>query len=343
MKKFLRAILGTALGIGFLWLALRGQDLQEVFDVWARSDGSWLLVGTTIYATSLVVRVARWYCLLVVVVPARPQVVGEVLLVGTAMNNVLPARLGELIRADYGKRRLGATRSALLATIVVERLADLAAIVAALLCGMVVLEPLLHDVGRPWRIINFAAVLGGCLFAVALTAVVLLPRAENISQLLPGFVRRRLDDLISALQSLGEVRTTPFIALTLGVWSLEAAALACILHASRIDFHIFELLLVLGLANLGTLVPTAPAYLGSYQFSYAIAFSALGWSSAHGIAVATTAQAFLLLPATMLGILVLILRSMPPAAAAWRGATAYRRRRIGAPITTAARRPDGDR
>ena len=153
-------------------------------------------------------RVARWYCLLVVVVPARPQVVGEVLLVGTAMNNVLPARLGELIRADYGKRRLGATRSALLATIVVERLADLAAIVAALLCGMVVLEPLLHDVGRPWRIINFAAVLGGCLFAVALTAVVLLPRAENISQLLPGFVRRRLDDLISALQSLGEVRTT---------------------------------------------------------------------------------------------------------------------------------------
>ena len=289
MKKFLRAILGTALGIGFLWLALRGQDLQEVFDVWARSDGSWLLVGTTIYATSLVVRVARWYCLLVVVVPARPQVVGEVLLVGTAMNNVLPARLGELIRADYGKRRLGATRSALLATIVVERLADLAAIVAALLCGMVVLEPLLHDVGRPWRIINFAAVLGGCLFAVALTAVVLLPRAENISPLLPGFVRRRLDDLISALQSLGEVRTTPFIALTLGVWSLEAAALACILHASRIDFHIFELLLVLGLANLGTLVPTAPAYLGSYQFSYAIAFSALGWSSAHGIAVATTA------------------------------------------------------
>jgi hypothetical protein len=343
MKKFLRAILGTALGIGFLWLALRGQDLQEVFDVWARSDGSWLLIGTTIYATSLVVRVARWYCLLVVVVPARPQVVGEVLLVGTAMNNVLPARLGELIRADYGKRRLGATRSALLATIVVERLADLAAIVAALLCGMVVLEPLLHDVGRPWRIINFAAVLGGCLFAVALTAVVLLPRAENISQLLPGFVRRRLDDMISALQSLGEVRTTPFIALTLGVWSLEAAALACILHASRIDFHIFELLLVLGLANLGTLVPTAPAYLGSYQFSYAIAFSALGWSSAHGIAVATTAQAFLLLPATMLGILVLILRSMPPAAAAWRGATAYRRRRIGAPITTAARRPDGDR
>ena len=131
--------------------------------------------------------------------------------------------------------------------------------------------------------------------------------------------------------------------MTLGVWSLEAAALACILHASRIDFHIFELLLVLGLANLGTLVPTAPAYLGSYQFSYAIAFSALGWSSAHGIAVATTAQAFLLLPATMLGILVLILRSMPPAAAAWRGATAYRRRRIGAPITTAARRPDGDR
>jgi glycosyltransferase 2 family protein len=328
MSKFLRAILGTALGIGFLWLALRGQDPQEVFDVWAQSDGSWLLVGTAIYATSLVVRVARWYGLLVVVVPARPQIVGEVLLVGAAMNNVLPARLGELVRADYGKRRLGATRSALLATIVVERLADLAAIVAALLGGMVVLEPMLHEVGRPWRIINFAAVFGGCLFAVALTAVVLLPRTEGISQLLPAFARRRLDDVIMALQSWGEVRTIPFVTLTLGVWSLEAAALAGILRASHIDFGVFELLLVMGLANLGTLVPTAPAYLGSYQFSYAIAFSALGWSSAHGIAVATTAQAFLLLPATVLGILILIFRSMPPAAAAWSGATAYSRRRM---------------
>jgi glycosyltransferase 2 family protein len=342
MSKLLRALVGIAIGLVLLWLALRDQDLEDVLAVWARSDGSWLLLGTAVYATSLIVRVARWSCLLAVVVRAPAKVVGEVLLVGSAMNNVLPARLGELVRADYGKRRLGSTRSALIATIVVERLADLATIVAALLCGMVVLEPVRHNTGSPWRIINFAAALGVCLFAVALAAVVLLPRMEGISRWVPRLARPRLDDLVTALQSWGEVRKSRFVTLTLGVWSLEAAALACILRASGIDCGLFELLIVLGLANLSTLAPTAPAYLGSYQFSYAIAFSALGWSAAHGIAIATTAQAFLLAPVTIVGISILVLRSTAMASA-WSRVRADRRRTTVTGTLAAERRPNGDR
>ena len=119
--------------------------------VWARSDASWLLSGSAVYATSLIVRVVRWSRLLAALGRVRIRDVGEVLLVGNAVNNILPARLGELVRADYGKQRLGQTRSSLLATIFVERLADLAAIVAALLSGIVVVGPRLYDGGRARR------------------------------------------------------------------------------------------------------------------------------------------------------------------------------------------------
>jgi glycosyltransferase 2 family protein len=340
VTKLLRAFIGFAIGGMLLWLALRGEDVEDVLAVWARSDGSWLLLGTAIYGTSLIVRVARWSCLLAVVVQARTMAVGEVLLVGNAINNILPARLGELFRADYGKRRLGSTRSVLLATIVVERLADLAAIVAALLGAMIVLEPMLRDTGKPWQIIKFAAMVGVCLLAAALTVVVALPRMQRISHWLPGFARSRLDDLVVGVQSWGEVRKSRFVTLTLGVWSLEALALVCVLRASGIDFGLFQLLLVLGLANLSTLVPTAPAYLGSYQFSYAVAFAALGWSSAQGIAVATTAQVFLLVPVTVLGVLTLIFRSTP--GWAWTGMSAERVRSIGTSTATAEQTPNGD-
>ncbi len=309
MTKLLRAALGIIIGLVFLWLALRNQNLAEVRAVWARSDASWLLSGSAVYATSLIVRVVRWSRLLAALGRVRIRDVGEVLLVGNAVNNILPARLGELVRADYGKQRLGQTRSSLLATIFVERLADLAAIVAALLSGIVVVGPRLYDGGRAWNIVTVVGLLGVCLFAVALASAVLVPRTERASQWLPRFARLRLDDLITGLRSWSEVRKLPFAALTLGVWSLEAAALACILRASGIDCGLFELLLIVGLVNLGTLVPTAPAYLGSYQFTYAVAFSALAWAPAHGIAVATIAQAFLLVPATLLGIVILILRS----------------------------------
>ena len=341
MIKLLRAFVGVAIGVVFLWLALRDQNVEDIRAVWARLDASWLLLATAVYAFSLMVRVARWSCLLAVLGRVRAQDIGEVLLVGNAVNNILPARLGELFRADYGKRRLALTRSALLATIVVERLADLATVVAALLCGMLVLEPLLHDVGRPWHIINFVAAIGAGLFVVALTAVVLLPRSERLAQWLPQFARRRLDDIVMALRSWARVRKMRFMMLTLGVWGLEATALACILRASGIDHGPFELLMVLGLANLSTLVPTAPAYLGSYQFSYAIAFSALGWSSAQGIAVATTAQVVLLAPATLVGVLVLILRSMP-ASSGWSWMRANGRRVAGTSTFAAQRRRNGD-
>lgn len=339
MIKLLRALVGVVIGVGFLWLALRDQNLEDIRAVWASLAVSWLLLGTAVYASSLLVRIARWSCLLTVLGRVRPQEVGEVLLVGNAVNNILPARLGELVRADYGKRRLGQTRSALLATIVVERLADLATIVAALLCGMLVLEPSLHDAGRPWHIINFVAAVGAGLFVVALTAVALLPRSERLSQWLPQFARPRLDDLVGALRSWGQVRKMRFVLLTLGVWGLEATALACILRASGIEPGAFELLMVLGLANLGTLVPTAPAYLGSYQLSYVIAFSALGWNSAQGVAVATAAQVVLLAPATLVGILVLILRSMP-APTGWSGMRAAGRRVSGTSTLAGQRRPN---
>jgi uncharacterized protein (TIRG00374 family) len=340
MIKLLRAFIGVAIGGILLWLAMRDQSAEDVLAVWAGSDGSWLLLGAAIYGTSLIVRVARWSCLLAVVVQARALAVGEVLLVGNAINNILPARLGELFRADYGKRRLGSTRSAVLATIVVERLADLAAIVAALLCAMIVLEPMVHYDGKPWQIIKLAAMIGVCLLVAALIVVIALPRMRRPPQWLPGFARTSLEDLVRSLQGWRDVRKSRFVTLTLGVWSLEAVALACILRASGIFFGLFELLLILGLANLSTLVPTAPAYLGSYQFAYAVAFAALGWSSAHGIAVATTVQAFLLVPVTLVGILTLVLRSTP--GRAWRGMSVERHRSIRSSTATAEQTPSSD-
>lgn len=295
-----------------LWLALQEQTLEDVLAVFAQFDCSWLLLATAVYAANVLVRVMRWSRLRATIVEARFQVIGEVLLVGNAVNNILPARLGELFRADYGKRRLRQTRSALLATIVVERLADPTIVASCLACGALVLAPTLRGAGGTWRIIAFTVVASMSLLAVAFTTVSLLPRSERLWRRLPRFVRRRLADVVTALRDLRNVRKGPFVLLTLGVWSFGALALACVMRAGGVSFDFFELLLLLGLVNLSTLLPTAPAYLGSYQLACAVVFSALGRSSAHGIAAAIAAQAFLLLPVTIVGILVLIVRAIPP-------------------------------
>ena len=62
------------------------------------------------------------------------------MLVGYAVNIILPARLGELFRADYGCRLTHVARSAILGSIFIERLVDLLAVVIILSIGLELAE-----------------------------------------------------------------------------------------------------------------------------------------------------------------------------------------------------------
>ncbi len=69
--------------------------------------------------------------------PVSAAAVLQALLVGYAVNGALPARLGELFRADYLSRRSDFSGSTALASIVVERLLDLLAAVSLLVAGLI--------------------------------------------------------------------------------------------------------------------------------------------------------------------------------------------------------------
>ena len=81
-----------------------------------------LAVGA--YWVAIGFRIVRWRLLLRSSNVLSLWQVGQALIVGYAVNNVLPARLGEIFRADFLGRRFGVARSAALGSIIVERLMD---------------------------------------------------------------------------------------------------------------------------------------------------------------------------------------------------------------------------
>jgi glycosyltransferase 2 family protein len=72
------------------------------------------------------------------------------------------------------------------------------------------------------------------------------------------------------------------IMLSLGIWLFEGAALWSVVRSVDIGLTPTEGLVLLGAASLSTLVPTAPGFLGSYQFVFAITFAAFGLSQQPG-------------------------------------------------------------
>ncbi|MCC6707389.1 MAG: flippase-like domain-containing protein [Gammaproteobacteria bacterium] len=308
VKNSLMAVLGLAVGAGFLWLALRKVDVAELRATVASLDTSLMLFSTALYWMALSLRVLRWQLLLRELGPAPLPAVAETLVVGYAVNNVLPARLGEVARAAYAKRRLGIGRARVFGSIVIERVLDLVAILACLGGGLAVLYYGDHAARQPT--FELVALNAGVIIGVAVLALAVL-RAGNLGRLrIPPQVMNLCHDFAAGVASLNRRSALLAVVLSAIIWSFEVAALVQAFRALAVHLELGQAMLVMGIASLSTLVPTAPGYLGTYQLVFAIAMRAFNLPESTGIVAAGAVQACLFGSVTVVGAAILALRSL---------------------------------
>lgn len=307
-RPLLAGVAGVGLGLLLLWLALREADFSAMRAAMRVLDWRGLGLACALYWLGLGGRAWRWRALLAeldpVAAPARRDV-AEVLLVGYAVNNVLPARLGELFRADYAKRRFALSRSGVLGTIVIERLADLAAILVCLAWG-------LHDL-RGAFVTGESALLDLLHIAAALLALLAAGvwfARRTAGAGLPPPLARRARALAAGLRALNRSSLARGATLTGLVWAAEVAALWAMLAALGVRLDPSQAMLVMSVASLSTLVPTAPGYLGTYQLVFATTLPALGWPASLGVLASALIQLFLFGSVTLAGLLLYLGRSM---------------------------------
>lgn len=291
----LRAAGGVAIGVFFLWLAVHNTDVRAVWHLAHSVRLEWVWAALVLYIVDLAVRIRRWQVLLGGLASAPLPVVGEVLMVGYAVNNLLPARLGEVFRADYAKRRFGISRAAALGSIVVERLLDAILVVMCLAVGLIALGAFdaRGSGGNELVVLKAVLTIGVIVMAGAAAAIVAGTAMKWTLVRLPDRLVRLLRDLTAGLRTLRGPAVLPAVGLTLVVWVLEAAALWCIARAVGADLSLFEMLVLIGAVSLSTLVPTAPGYVGTYQYVFALVLAAFGYQAAAGVVAGTLVQVFL--------------------------------------------------
>lgn len=302
------AAIGLATGGVFLWLALERVEMPALRTALAALEWRALASAAALYWLALGLRVLRWQGLLNQLARAPLLAVGETLIVGYAVNNVLPARLGEIARAAYAKRRLRLGRARVLGSIVVERLLDLGAILACLIGGLGLLD---RQAGGPHLpTFELIALNAGIVTGLALLLLAVL-RSANLSRLrLPAPLLVIWNDFRAGLGSLNRRSLALAVILTGLVWLFEVAALALTFSACAVRLDPAQALVVMGAASLSTLVPTAPGYLGTYQLVFVLALGAFGLAESSGIVAATAIQLVLFGSVTVAGGLILALRAI---------------------------------
>jgi glycosyltransferase 2 family protein len=301
--RAIQIAVGLGCALFFLALALYRVPLAAVGSTLAGANPIWIGAAMVVYAINLSLRAWRWQIILRPVTAIPYSTVGRALVVGYGLNTIMPARLGELFRAEFVKMDVGLSRLWTLTSIVVERLFDGLTVVACLGVGLLLAAATRQNAG----ILIDALLTGGMLFGMILLGALCLAGPTG-SKLSARFAKLSapLTMIRQGFHILRTRRTVAVAALTLVIYVHDGLSLWLTVKAVGFGLGPANLLVLLGAASLGTLVPSGPAFLGTLQFAYALAIEFAGGQWALGIAAATLAQLCLLLPIAVAAAAILL-------------------------------------
>jgi uncharacterized protein (TIRG00374 family) len=270
--------LGLLLTLVFLALAFRGIDAHGLTQALARAHYAYLLPAVLFTGGGYLVRTARWRVILGAGSRLPFWRLTGVLVVGFAANNVLPTRLGEAVRAMLLQRQ-GRVRAAFgLATIVLERVAD----GLTLLLILVVLGVFDAVPGSGGQLDAVELVAGTVFLGAGLVIAVALARGELVGRLvallarpLPSRLGARIVSLARAfldgLQGVRSGRRLVAVALlSAAVWALEGCSYFVLSAGFDMPLALPQQVAlactVLVLVNLSIMIPSAPGYVGTFDF-----------------------------------------------------------------------------
>ena len=244
--RIIQIVVGLVCTFFFLVLALYRVQFGAVSAALANAHPTWIAAAIMAYAANLSLRARRWQIILRPVAPIPYRLVARALVVGYGLNTIMPARLGELFRAEFFKKTFGLSRIWGLTSIVIERLFDGLAVVACLGIGLVLAAMTKHTPG----ILIDALVTGGVLFGLILVATLCLagPVMSRAFERFPG-LSAQLAMVQRGFEILRTRRTMEVAALTLILYVPDALSLWFIVKAVGLTLGLADTLVLVGAAS----------------------------------------------------------------------------------------------
>jgi uncharacterized protein (TIRG00374 family) len=299
--------LGVMISAVFLYFALRGLELDRAWLAMRTANYWWIIPGVVIYFFGVWARTWRWHYMLRPIKAVSLLRLFPVVVIGYMGNNVYPARAGELIRAYVLRKKEAVSISASLATVIVERIFD----GVIMLLFVFVSLPLTPMPGELRQVV----VLFSLLFFGALAVFFVIAASPARSQAVYNwFIARlvppRFQDLVSGfldrfmdgLHCLRSGRDVLMIFVTsLVIWLAETVKYWFVMHSFDFSVPFYVLMLMNGVVNLATTIPSAPGYVGTFDAPGIEVLEQFGVARAMATSYTLVLHVALWLPITLLG------------------------------------------
>lgn len=315
MKLSWRGAIGLALTIVLLWWVFRDAHWGEMWTHLRNTNGPLVVLAVAVGTCMFPLRARRWRPILHSVAADLPfDPLWRSTAVGMMANNILPARIGELVRAYMLTRLTPVPFSASFASLVVDRAFD--AVIVLLLTVLAMFDPRfpagVQLAGRPAGHVAGTGLLLVLAVGAALYAVVFFPaRLIRIYELFvrrvaPRFEERGRQMLASFAEGLSVLRHPGrFLSVvwwTLIHWLVQALAFYIMFKAVGIDAPFSAALFVQGVIVIGVSLPSTPGYFGFFEAAAKLSLVMYGVSESLAVAWALMYHVLSLIPITVIGL-----------------------------------------
>ncbi|MBI2543815.1 MAG: flippase-like domain-containing protein [Candidatus Rokubacteria bacterium] len=300
-----RVLIGLAVSAGLLYLVLRTVSPAELLSHLGRTHWGWLALSAAFNLAMVGARGLRWVLFFHPAAPASWPLVSATA-IGYMANNLLPLRVGELVRGYLAAQSAGLSFWTAMATLAVERVLDALSLLLILGGVVVAVEVPL------WLKTGALTLLALDLLAMGI--LILLARGwDPLDRLLMGIprlgttVKRWLGLFAIGLQSLRPgPHLGPLLAWTVLIWILNAGAVWAALRSVGLALPASASLTVLAFAGIAVSLPSAPGYVGTVQFFIVQALAIYAVTGAAAVTFSLLSHAAAYIPMTLLGWIFLL-------------------------------------
>lgn len=307
-----KLFLGIIISAVFLFFAFRSVDPHEISFALKTARYTYVIPAVSLGLLSLCFRALRWKYLMDPIKKTGFRNLFSATSIGFMANNVLPARMGEFIRAYVIGQKEGVSKSSAFATVVVARIFD--GLTVLLLFVAILLRYSYTYPGWLRKIVYLAFLL----YFAAIGFVILLRLSSDTAfriadfflkpfpQKLSDAVNRLLRSFIDGLEVIHSARNIIIAAFfSLLVWIPNALMIYILAHSLSIALPISGAVLLLVIIALGITIPSAPAFIGTIQYVSVAGLALFGVSKASALSFSILFHLVSFLPVTIVGFLFL--------------------------------------
>ena len=307
--RFIKQAIGYAIAIiGVIWVFHDIHFEQFLHDLVAISWG-WIALAIFFDILSYVCQGLRWRYILKPLGNISLLHSTQAIYAGLFTNEILPLRMGEMVRSYLVSRWLGKKFMNIISSIAVERLFDV--IWLAIAVGLTVMfVPLPKNLLRAADIVGIVALAATGLF-IYLVFIRKNVTIDKIAEKKPrskvhSFFRSLFDGLTSDLREIGTSKSFyKGFAASVFIFIFQIIAFWLVMKGYRLDVSIWIGAVVLLIVHLGTSIPNAPSNLGSYQLFTVLGLTLFGIDKTTAAGFSVVVFVVLTIPLWALGVVAI--------------------------------------